>query len=61
MTGPLAGLRVVDCSTRDRRTRATGILADYGADVIWVEPPGGDPFRKPSPRTTRSSTGASEA
>ena len=25
--------------------RATGTLADYGADVIWVEPPGGDRCR----------------
>jgi crotonobetainyl-CoA:carnitine CoA-transferase CaiB-like acyl-CoA transferase len=25
--------------------RATGLLADYGADVLWVEPPGGDPWR----------------
>jgi len=45
MTGPLAGLRVVDCSTGTAGPRATGLLADYGADVIWVEPPGGDRFR----------------
>jgi crotonobetainyl-CoA:carnitine CoA-transferase CaiB-like acyl-CoA transferase len=25
--------------------RATGIMADYGADVVWVEPPGGNPRR----------------
>ena len=45
MTGPLTGLRVVDCSTGTAGTRATGLLADYGADVVWVEPPGGDRFR----------------
>lgn len=46
MTGPLAGLRVIDCSRGIAGTRATGILADYGADVIWVEPPSGDPYRE---------------
>jgi crotonobetainyl-CoA:carnitine CoA-transferase CaiB-like acyl-CoA transferase len=45
MPGPLDGLRVVDCSQGMAGTRATGILADYGAEVIWVEPPGGDPYR----------------
>lgn len=45
MTGPLSGLRVVDCSTGTAGPRATGMLADYGAEVIWVEPPGGDRFR----------------
>ena len=44
--GPLRGLRVVDCSRGTAGTRAGGILADYGADVIWVEPPGGDPYRE---------------
>jgi crotonobetainyl-CoA:carnitine CoA-transferase CaiB-like acyl-CoA transferase len=43
--GPLAGLRVVDCSSGEAGPRASGLLADYGADVIWVEPPGGDPDR----------------
>ena len=49
MTGPLDGLRVVDCSLGFAGPRATGLLADYGADVIWVEPPGGDLFRKRAP------------
>ena len=43
--GPLDGLRVVDCSTRPAGLRAAGYLADYGADVVWVEPPGGDLHR----------------
>src|SRR5437899_1252903 len=45
MPGPLNGIRVVDCSRGTAGPRATGILADYGADVVWVEPPGGDPWR----------------
>lgn len=46
MPGPLVGLRVVDCSSGIAGPRLTGLLADYGADVIWVETPGGDPLRR---------------
>lgn len=49
MSGPLEGLRVVDCSRGVAGWRTTGMLADYGADVVWVEPPGGDPCRPHSP------------
>ncbi len=49
MHGPVAGLRVVDCSRGAAGPRATGMLADYGADVVWVEPPGGDPLRRCAP------------
>ena len=48
-SGPLTGLRVVDCSRGHAGPRATGMLADYGADVIWVEPPGGDRCRADAP------------
>ncbi len=49
MAGPLEGLRVVDCSHGMAGPRATGIMSDYGADVVWVEPPGGDPCRPHEP------------
>ena len=49
MTGPIEGLRVVDCSVGIAGPRATGMLADYGADVVWIEPPGGDPLRTRAP------------
>ena len=45
MAGPLEGIRVVDCSRGIAGARMTWFLADYGCDVIWVEPPGGDPWR----------------
>jgi len=43
--GPLNGIRVIDCSSGTAGPRATGLLADYGAEVIWIEPPGGDEWR----------------
>jgi len=45
---PLAHLKVVDC-TDLRGALAARILADLGADVIKIEPPGGDPGRHCAP------------
>ena len=45
MSGPLRGLRVVDCSRGVAGLIASGFLADQGAEVVWIEPPGGDPLR----------------
>jgi crotonobetainyl-CoA:carnitine CoA-transferase CaiB-like acyl-CoA transferase len=43
--GALAGIRVIDMSSLYAAPLAASILADFGADVIKIEPPGGDPFR----------------
>ena len=45
--GPLAGVRVVEAGTLIAGPFCTRLLADYGAEVIKVEPPeSGDPMRE---------------
>ncbi|MBO0731291.1 MAG: CoA transferase, partial [Acidimicrobiaceae bacterium] len=44
-SGPLNGLRVVDLSPSHLGAQTSQTLADFGADVIWVEPPGGSALR----------------
>ncbi len=40
------GLTVLDCASFIAAPAAATILADFGAEVIKIEPPAGDPFRQ---------------
>ncbi|MEL6857776.1 MAG: CaiB/BaiF CoA-transferase family protein [Pseudomonadota bacterium] len=42
----LDGIKVIEHATYMAAPGAGGILSDWGADVIKIEPPGGDPIRK---------------
>jgi crotonobetainyl-CoA:carnitine CoA-transferase CaiB-like acyl-CoA transferase len=43
--GPLAGVRVLDLSRLVAGNTLTQVLADFGAEVVKVEPPAGDTLR----------------
>ena len=45
MGGPMDGVRVVEIGVWVAGPAAGGILADWGADVVKIEPPTGDPAR----------------
>ncbi|MBW2231062.1 MAG: CoA transferase [Deltaproteobacteria bacterium] len=46
MPGPMEGVRVIELGVWVAGPAAGGILADWGADVVKIEPPGvGDPAR----------------
>ncbi len=49
LTGPLANVRVVEVGTTWAGPMCGCILADLGADIVKVEPPGGDVTRRLPP------------
>src|SRR4030095_7918032 len=46
MAAPLAGIRVLEVANWLAAPAAAALLADLGADVIKVEPPGGEVYRQ---------------
>ncbi len=51
MTGALAGIRIVDFGQYIAGPLAAMLLADQGADVVHIDPPGGPRFRTPANAT----------
>lgn len=54
--GALAGVRVMDFTSYIAGPYATRLMADLGAEIIKLEPPGGDLVRSSTPRRGGKST-----
>ncbi len=48
-SGALAGVKIIDLTHHIAGPYATKLLADFGADVLKIERPGGDPARRLPP------------
>ena len=48
-SGALAGVKIIDLTHHIAGPYATKLLADFGADVLKIERPGGDPTRRLPP------------
>jgi crotonobetainyl-CoA:carnitine CoA-transferase CaiB-like acyl-CoA transferase len=46
LSSPLSGVKVVDAASYITGPFAAAMLSDLGAEVIRIEPPGGDPHRR---------------
>jgi crotonobetainyl-CoA:carnitine CoA-transferase CaiB-like acyl-CoA transferase len=55
--GPLAGVRVLDCSRVLAGPYAGRLLAELGADVVKLKPPAGDESREVAPKRDRGMSG----
>jgi crotonobetainyl-CoA:carnitine CoA-transferase CaiB-like acyl-CoA transferase len=58
---PLTGIRVLDLSEGVAGPFCAKVLADYGADVVKVERPGGDPTRRMGPHPTTAGPARDDA
>jgi crotonobetainyl-CoA:carnitine CoA-transferase CaiB-like acyl-CoA transferase len=61
MTQPLAGVTVLELATGIAGPYMGRLFADYGADVIKIEPPGGDEARRWGPFLTEVPDGDASA
>ena len=50
MSGPLSGVKILDCSSVVLGPYAAQQLGDLGADIVKIEPPEGDTTRQLGPR-----------
>ena len=54
---PLSALRVIELGSLPAAAYCARLFADFGAEVIKVEPPGGDPMRRAAPTIDGDSAG----
>ncbi|HEX2483693.1 MAG TPA: CoA transferase, partial [Myxococcota bacterium] len=61
LPGPLAGVRVLEATSTWAGPMCGCVLADFGADVVKVEPPGGEVARRLPPALPGTQTSALHA